>query len=395
DPLKFPDLNHAVKRDPRTNMRSPNNNWDFWTLLPESLHQVTITMSPRGIPYSYRHMHGFGSHTYSFINADNKRIWVKFHLRTLQGIKNLTDQEAEAIIAKDRESHQRDLYESIEKGDFPKWKFQIQLMTEEEADHYRINPFDLTKVWPHKDFPLQDVGILELNRNPENYFAEVEQAAFNPQNIVEGIGFSPDKMLQGRLFSYGDAQRYRISDRVGHIFTYGDGWYGGVYVGALYSMAFVSDDMEVVVSEALKTIPEQSDFYRCMKDVIDWYKQYPNDWKQTWFECQKKWTSEVGCPDGVFAPFDIDAKINSAYVIMGLLYGQKDFFSTIDIAARCGQDSDCNAATAAGILGTMIGYSNIPENWKEILYEIEDIPFAYTDVSLNKLSELGLKHALQ
>ena len=185
-------------------------NWDFWTLLPEALHQVTITMSPRGIPYSYRHMHGFGSHTYSFFNAANERIWVKFHLRTLQGIKNLTDQEAEAIIAKDRESHQRDLYESIEKGDFPKWQFQIQLMTEEQADEYRINPFDLTKVWPHKDFPLQDVGILELNRNPENYFAEVEQAAFNPQNIVEGIGFSPDKMLQGRLFSYGDAQRYRL-----------------------------------------------------------------------------------------------------------------------------------------------------------------------------------------
>lgn len=210
DPLKFPDLNHAVKRDPRNNMRSANNNWDFWTLLPEALHQVTITMSPRGIPASYRHMHGFGSHTYSFLNAENKRIWVKFHLKTMQGIKNLTDQEAEAIIAKDRESHQRDLYESIERGDFPKWKFQIQLMTEEEADNYRINPFDLTKVWPHKDFPLQDVGILELNRNPENYFAEVEQSAFNPMNIVEGIGFSPDKMLQGRLFSYGDAQRYRL-----------------------------------------------------------------------------------------------------------------------------------------------------------------------------------------
>ena len=176
----------------------------------EALHQVTITMSPRGIPYSYRHMHGFGSHTYSFYNAANERIWVKFHLRTLQGIKNLTDQEAEAIVAKDRESHQRDLFESIEKGDYPKWLFQIQVMTEEEADNYRINPFDLTKVWPHKDFPLQDVGILELNRNPENYFAEVEQAAFNPINIVEGIGFSPDKMLQGRLFSYGDAQRYRL-----------------------------------------------------------------------------------------------------------------------------------------------------------------------------------------
>ena len=145
-----------------------------------------------------------------FINAENQRIWVKFHLRTLQGIKNLTDQEAEAIVAKDRESHQRDLFESIEKGDYPKWLFQIQLMTEEEADNYRINPFDLTKVWQHKDFPLQDVGVLELNRNPENYFAEVEQAAFNPMNIVDGIGLSPDKMLQGRLFSYGDAQRYRL-----------------------------------------------------------------------------------------------------------------------------------------------------------------------------------------
>ena len=210
DPLKFPDLNHAIKRDPRTNMRSANNNWDFWTLLPEALHQVTITMSPRGIPYSYRHMHGFGSHTYSFINAENERTWVKFHLRTLQGIKNLTDAEAEAIIAKDRESHQRDLFESIERGDYPRWLFQVQLMTQEQARTYRINPFDLTKVWPHGDFPLHDVGILELNRNPENYFAEVEQSAFNPQNIIDGIGFSPDKMLQGRLFSYGDAQRYRL-----------------------------------------------------------------------------------------------------------------------------------------------------------------------------------------
>ena len=153
DPLKFPDLNHAVKRDPRTNLRSANNNWDFWTLLPEALHQVTITMSPRGIPESYRHMHGFGSHTYSFYNAENKRTWVKFHFRTFQGIKNLTDQEAEAIVAKDRESHQRDLFDSIEKGDFPKWLFQIQIMTEEEADNYRIYPFDLTKVWSHKDFP--------------------------------------------------------------------------------------------------------------------------------------------------------------------------------------------------------------------------------------------------
>ena len=210
DPLKFPDLNHAVKRDPKTNMRSPKNNWDFWTSLPEALHQVTITMSDRGIPYSYRHMNGYGSHTFSMINSANERHWVKFHFHTQQGIKNLTDQEAEAIVAKDRESHQRDLFESIEKGDYPRWKLSIQVMTEQEAARVPYNPFDLTKVWPHKDFPLIDVGILELNKNPENYFADVEQAAFNPASIVPGIGFSPDKMLQGRLFSYGDAQRYRL-----------------------------------------------------------------------------------------------------------------------------------------------------------------------------------------
>ena len=210
DPLKFPDLNHAIKRDPRTGMRSANNNWDFWTLLPEALHQVTITMSPRGIPASFRHMHGFGSHTFSFYDKDNKRTWVKFHFRTLQGIKNLTDAEAEAVIAKDRESNQRDLFEAIERGDYPRWLMQVQLMTEEEARNYKINPFDLTKVWYHGDFPLHDVGILELNRNPDNFFAEIEQAAFNPANVIEGIGFSPDKMLQGRLFSYGDAQRYRL-----------------------------------------------------------------------------------------------------------------------------------------------------------------------------------------
>ena len=210
DPLKFPDLNHAVKRDPRSNLRSAKNNWDFWTLLPEALHQITITMSDRGIPYSYRHMNGYGSHTFSLINDKNERVWVKFHLKTQQGIKTLTDAEAEAIIAKDRESHQRDLLDSIDKGDFPKWNMKIQLMTEEEAKECSFNPFDLTKVWPHKHHPLIDVGVLELNKNPENYFADVEQAAFNPANIVPGIGFSPDKMLQGRLFSYGDAQRYRL-----------------------------------------------------------------------------------------------------------------------------------------------------------------------------------------
>lgn len=210
DPLHFPDLNHAVKRCPRTNMRSANNNWDFWTSLPEALHQITIVMSERGIPKSYRTMHGFGSHTFSMINADNERVWVKFHFRTQQGIENLTNKEAAEIVGVDRESHQRDLYESIEEGNFPKWKLYIQVMTEEEALKMPYNPFDLTKVWYKKDFPLIEVGEFELNRNPDNYFAEVEQAAFTPANVVPGISFSPDRMLQGRLFSYGDAQRYRL-----------------------------------------------------------------------------------------------------------------------------------------------------------------------------------------
>ncbi len=210
DPLKFPDLNHAVKRDPRTNMRSAQNNWDFWTSLPEALHQVTIVMSDRGIPATYRHMNGYGSHTFSMINADNERVWVKFHLKTQQGIKNLTEAEAETLIGKDRESHQRDLLASIDNGEYPSWALKIQVMTEEQAEQSPFNPFDLTKVWPHSEYPLIDVGVMELNKNPENFFAEVEQSAFNPANVVPGISFSPDKMLQGRLFSYGDAQRYRL-----------------------------------------------------------------------------------------------------------------------------------------------------------------------------------------
>lgn len=210
DPLKFPDLNHVVKRNPHTNMHSAQDNWDFWSLLPEALHQVTVVMSDRGIPASYRHMHGFSSHTFSFINAKNERYWVKFHFKTQQGIKNLTDAEAQELIGRDRDSHQRDLFEHIEKGDFPRWTLFVQVMPELDAEKLPYHPFDLTKVWYHKDVPMLEVGVLELNRNPENYFAEVEQAAFNPANIVPGIGFSPDKMLQGRLFSYGDAQRYRL-----------------------------------------------------------------------------------------------------------------------------------------------------------------------------------------
>lgn len=210
DPLKFPDFIHTQKRDPKTNMRSATAMWDFWSLSPESLHQVTILFSDRGLPKSLRTMHGFGSHTYSFINADNERFWVKFHFKSQQGIENLLNEEGEKIIGTDRESHQRDLFEAIEKGNYPKWKFYVQIMNEEDADKQEFNPFDLTKVWYHSDFPLIEVGEIELNRNPENYFAEIEQSSFAPSNIVPGIGHSPDKMLQSRIFAYADAARYRL-----------------------------------------------------------------------------------------------------------------------------------------------------------------------------------------
>jgi catalase len=210
DPLKFPDFIHSQKRDPYTNLRSNVAAWDFWSRHPESLHQVTILMSDRGIPKNYRQQHGFGSHTFSFINAAGERFWVKFHFKSAQGIENLTNEEAAAVIAGDRESAQRDLIESIDRGAFPKWHFRVQVMPEADAARYGINPFDITKVWPHKDYPLIDVGVIELNRNAANYFSDVEQAAFTPANVVPGIGFSPDRLLQGRLFSYGDAQRYRL-----------------------------------------------------------------------------------------------------------------------------------------------------------------------------------------
>jgi catalase len=210
DPLKFPDFIHTQKRDPYTNMRSNVNAWDFWSRHPESLHQVTILMSERGIPKSYRQMHGFGSHTYSFINANNERFYVKFHFKSQQPLENFTDAEASEVVGRDRESAQRDLVDNIDKGNFPRWNFRIQVMPEAEAATYGINPFDVTKVWPHKDYPLIDVGTIELNRNANNYFADVEQSAFTPANVVPGIGYSPDRLLQGRLFSYGDTQRYRL-----------------------------------------------------------------------------------------------------------------------------------------------------------------------------------------
>jgi catalase len=210
DPYKFPDFIRTQKRDPKTNLRSKTAMRDFWSLSPESLHQVTILFSDRGLPKSYRHMHGFGSHTYSLINAKGERVWVKFHCKTMQGIANLTDREAERIVGLDRESHQRDLFEAIERKEFPKWQVMVQIMTEAEAETTPYNPFDLTKVWPHSDYPLIEVGVMELNRNPENYFAEIEQAAFSPANVVPGISQSPDKMLQFRIFAYGDAHRHRL-----------------------------------------------------------------------------------------------------------------------------------------------------------------------------------------
>ncbi|SDR35450.1 catalase [Pseudovibrio sp. Tun.PSC04-5.I4] len=210
DPLKFPDFIHTQKRHPRTHMRSPTAMWDFWSLSPESLHQVTILMSDRGLPTDVRHINGYGSHTFSFVNKDGERFWVKFHFKTMQGHKHWTNSEAEKVVGKTRESTQEDLYGSIERGEFPKWKFYVQVMPEMEAENTPYNPFDLTKVWPHKDYPLIEVGTVELNRNPENYFAEIEQLALSPSNVIPGISFSPDKMLQARIFSYADAHRYRL-----------------------------------------------------------------------------------------------------------------------------------------------------------------------------------------
>jgi catalase len=210
DPKKFGDFIHTQKRDPRTNCKSPTMMWDFWSLNPESLHQVLILMSDRGTPYSYRHMDGFGSHTFSLLNARSERVWVKFHFKTLQGIKNFTHAEALDIRAQDPDWAQRDLVETIDRGDYPQWALKIQVMTDAQAQSFRWNPFDLTKIWPHGEFPLIDVGVMTLNEIPANYFADVEQAAFAPAHVVDGIGYSPDKMLQGRLLSYPDAHRYRL-----------------------------------------------------------------------------------------------------------------------------------------------------------------------------------------
>jgi catalase len=210
DPLKFPDFIRTQKRHPRTNLRSPTAMWDFWSQSPESMHQITTLFSDRGLPTDVRHIDGFGSHTFSFINAANERYWVKFHFKTLQGHRHWTNEEAAKVVGQSRETTQEDLFSAIERGEFPRWRMCVQIMPELDADKTPYNPFDLTKVWPHGDYPLIEVGIVELNRNPDNYFAEIEQVAMSPSNIIPGVGFSPDKMLQARIFSYADAHRYRL-----------------------------------------------------------------------------------------------------------------------------------------------------------------------------------------
>ncbi|WAH36093.1 catalase [Alicyclobacillus dauci] len=210
DPLKFPDFIHTQKRNPATNLKDPNAVWDFFSLSPESLHQLTILYSDRGTPKDYRHMHGFGSHTFQWVSAEGKAVWVKYHFRTDQGIENFTREEAARVAGEDPDSATRDLYTSIAEGNFPSWTLCVQIMPLEDADHYKFDPFDVTKVWHYDDYPMIPVGRMVLNRNPENYFAEVEQVAMSPANIVPGIGYSPDKMLQGRLFAYSDAHRYRL-----------------------------------------------------------------------------------------------------------------------------------------------------------------------------------------
>ncbi|MBU1013396.1 MAG: catalase [Bacteroidetes bacterium] len=282
DPKKFSHFIHTQKRDPKTNCKSPTMMWDYFSLNPESLHQVIILMSDRGTPFSYRHMHGFGSHTFSLFNKNNERIWVKFHFVTLQGVKNFTAKEADEMKGIDLDQAQRDMVEAIAKNDFPKWALKIQVMTDEQAKTFKWNPFDITKVWFHKEFPLIDVGIMELNKIPENYFRDVEQAAFDPAHVVDGIGYSPDKLLQGRLLSYPDAQRYRLGVNYEQIpvnqCPYGHSNYQrdglmqvGDNGGANPNYRPNSFD-DIVVDESYKEPPMQME-----STVADWFDRNEND----------------------------------------------------------------------------------------------------------------------
>lgn len=217
DAIKFPDFIHTQKRNPQTHLKDPNAVWDFWSLSPEALHQVTILMSDRGIPATLRHMHGFGSHTFKWTNAEGDGVWIKYHFKTEQGVKNLTADVAAKITGENPDYHTEDLFNAIEAGDFPAWKLYVQIMPLEDANTYRFDPFDVTKIWSQKDYPLIEVGRMVLDRNPENYFAEVEQATFSPGSLVPGVDVSPDKMLQGRLFAYADAHRYRVGANHNHL----------------------------------------------------------------------------------------------------------------------------------------------------------------------------------
>jgi catalase len=210
DAIKFPDFIHTQKRDPKTHLKNPNAVWDFWSLSPESLHQVTYLMGDRGLPATLRHMNGYGSHTFKWVNVDGEAVWVKYHFKTEQGVKNMSPDVAAKLAGDNPDYHTEDLFNAIENGDFPAWNLHVQIMPFEDANTYRFDPFDVTKVWSHEDYPLIEVGRMVLNRNPENYFAEVEQATFSPGTMVPGIEASPDKMLQGRLFAYSDAHRYRV-----------------------------------------------------------------------------------------------------------------------------------------------------------------------------------------
>ena len=282
DPKKFSHFIHTQKRDPKTNCKSPTMMWDFFSLNPESLHQAIILMSDRGTPFSYRHMHGFGSHTFSLFNKNNERIWVKFHFVTLQGVKNFTAKEANEMKGIDLDQAQRDMVEAIAKNDFPRWALKIQVMTDEQAKTFKWNPFDITKVWFHEDFPLIDVGIMELSKIPENYFRDVEQAAFDPAHVVDGIGYSPDKLLQGRLLSYPDAQRYRLGVNYEQIpvnqCPYGHSNYQrdglmqvGDNGGANPNYRPNSFD-DIIVDESYKEPPMQME-----STVADWFDRNEND----------------------------------------------------------------------------------------------------------------------
>jgi len=282
DPKKFSHFIHTQKRDPRTNCKDPTMVWDFWSLNPESLHQVMILMSDRGTPFSYRNMHGFGSHTFSLINKNNEQVWVKFHFITMQGIKNFNGKEANEMRSIDPDHAQRDLVNAIENKDFPRWAMKLQVMTDQQAKSLKWNPFDLTKVWSHKNFPLIDVGVMELNEIPQNYFRDVEQSAFAPANIVNGIGFSNDRMLQGRLLSYPDAHRYRLGVNYENIPVnkcpymvanyQRDGFMQvGDNGGAEPNYRPNSFD-DIIVDENYKELPMQLEF-----NTADWFDHNEND----------------------------------------------------------------------------------------------------------------------